>query len=138
MKSEPPVFHSKDMQSIYSILPIVDFRNIILSFSQFLISYNDDDRLVQPPYTETLIFSHFTHFILRPNSDPTPSTPFELRRNSVHATSFPVTRRVPPTFPEYHRVSSHHHRDHQDHLVIIRYILTTDRQPSLSRSHSVS
>src|SRR5271155_4424508 len=96
------------------------------------------DRLVQPLPYETLIFSHFTHFTLRSNSDPTPSTPFELRRNSDRATSFPVTRRDPPTFPEFHRVLLHHHRDHQNHLVIIRYIFITVRQPSPTRSRSVS
>src|SRR5271154_4441671 len=60
------------------------------------------DRLVQPLHTETHIFSHFTHFILRPNSD---RTPIRLR---VHYSNSDITPTVPrhsPSHAEIHRHS---------------------------------
>src|SRR5271163_4544708 len=60
------------------------------------------DRLVQPLPYETLIFSHFTHFTLRPNSDP---TPIRLRVHHSNSDITPTVPRHSPSHTAFHRRS---------------------------------
>src|SRR5271155_1409414 len=102
---------------------------------------HDGDRLVQPLPYETLIFSHFTHFTLRPNSDP---TPIRLRVHHSNSDITPTVPRHSPSHAAFHRRSPRSTEFYriiskitEILLVIIRYILTTDRQPSPLWSLSV-
>src|SRR5271156_7171875 len=88
------------------------------------------DRLVQPLPYETLIFSHFTHFTLRPNSDP---TPIRLRGHHSNSDITPTVPRHSPSHAAFHRRSPRSTEFYhiiseitEILLVIIRYILTTD------------
>src|SRR5271155_3729275 len=60
------------------------------------------DRLVQPLPYETLIFSHFTHFTLRPNSD---LTPIRLRVHHSNSDITPTVPRHSPSHAAFHRRS---------------------------------
>src|SRR5271156_3055493 len=92
------------------------------------------DRLVQPLHTETLIFSHFTHFTLRPNSD---LTPIRLRVHHSNSDITPTVPRHSPSHAAFHRRSPSFTVYYtviteitETLFVINRYILTTDQQPS--------